>query len=360
MAAISVLVVLVIVFGALFGIYYAKDNSGTSNGNSTSTVTITEQGSTLLLPVFEAWAPNYTSAQIQSNGGGSGSGIQGAGVGTVMIGGSDAYLTAQENTQYPNLLNIPIMISYQYVLFNLPGISTLNLNGSVIAGIFMGTITTWNNQAIQNLNPGVTLPTNTIVPVHRSEGSGDTFMFTHFLSNSNATWAKQVGAGTSVNWPSVHGELSNTGNSGVLSDIHKTTYSVGYVAGTYEAQIKADGGLGHALLQDQMNQFVAPTVANVSNAASGFLNSIPANGTVGLQYAPGSNSYPIADMEYVMVNSNQTSQASVNAIQNFFSWALSPAGGSNGQTLASFNLVPLPSTVIQQVDYPLINKIKVG
>ncbi len=358
MAVISVLAVLVIVFGALFGIYYSKDISG--NSTAAGAVTITEQGSTLLLPVFEAWTPNYTGAHIQSNGGGSGSGIQGAGVATVMIGGSDAYLTASENAQYPNLMNIPIMISYQYVLFNLPGISTLNLNGSIVAGIYMGTITTWNNPAIQALNPGVSLPSKTIVPVHRSEGSGDTFMFTHFLSNSNSTWASKVGAGTTVNWPTVSGELSNTGNSGVLSDIHKTSYSVGYVAGTYEAQIKADGGLGHALLEDQLGQFVAPTVANVSNAASGYLNSIPANGTVGLQYAPGSNSYPIADMEYVMVNANQTSQASVNAIQNFLTWALSPAGGSNGQTLASFNLVPLPSTVIQQVDYPLINKIHVG
>ena len=114
---------------------------------------------------------------------GSGTGISSAITGTVVIGASDAYMPYSDAQKYPYVENIPIMISYQYIAYNIPGVSaTLNLNGNVIAGIYMGTITNWDSPAIAALNPGVTLPNHTIIPVHRSDGSGDTFMFTSFLS----------------------------------------------------------------------------------------------------------------------------------------------------------------------------------
>lgn len=353
-AIISVLVVLVVVFAALTAIFATRPG-GSSNP------TITEEGSTLLEPVFQAWAPNYTSANIVPGGGGSGTGISGAAKGVVQLGGSDAFLLGAEATQYPGLMNIPIMISYQYVLFNLPGITHLNLSGSIIAGIFMGTITNWDSSLIQAINPGVTLPNHSIIPVHRSDGSGDTFMFTSFLSASNATWNSKVGYGTTVNWPSVTGEQSDSGNPAVLGAIYGSSYTIGYVAATLQASINADHGIGTAALEDQQGQFVNGSVANVTLAANQFISSvssIPANGSLRIQYAPGSDSYPIADMEYVMVYKNQTSSTVANELKAFFAWALSPAGGSNSQTMSYFNLVPLPSAVINAVTDPLINQIK--
>ena len=356
LAVISVLVVLVVVLAAVAAIEYNSKNTGKS---TTGTVTLTEKGSTLLLPVFNAWQPNYTGAKIQANGGGSGSGIQGAGVGTVLMGGSDAFLSGSQNAQYKGLMNIPILISYQYVAYNVPGITGhLNLSGNIIAGIFSGTITNWNDAAIQSANPTVTLPNHAIIPVHRSDGSGDTFMFTSFLTKSNSTWAKNVGTGTSVNWPSVSGEQSGNGNSGLIDILKSTQYTITYVAATYTSQVVADGFGVANLLDHNAGEYVAPTVANVSNAASHYLSSIPSNGTIALQYAPGTDSYPIADMEYVMVYPNQTSSANAYALQSFLGWAVSSGGGSNPTTLAQYNLVGLPSTVVQQIVYPLLFKIQ--
>ena len=320
-------------------------------------VTLSESGSTLLYPVFNAWAGNYTNNTITTLATGSGTGISSAIAGTVIIGASDAYMPYSVAQKNPWVMNVPIMISYQYVAYNIPGVNTtLDLNGNVIAGIYMGTITKWNDPAIQALNPGVTLPNHTIIPVHRSDGSGDTFMFTSFLSYSNATWNSKVSYGTSVNWPSIAGSVTGNGNSGIISTMSTTPYSIGYIAATYESQVNS-AGFHVANLENQNGQFVAPTVQNVSLAASHYLTEIPANGTVRLQYAPGNSSYPIADMEYIIVKQNQTNLATATALKNFILWAVGANGGAAAKYLSEFNLVPLPSSVIAKVVEPLVNQI---
>ncbi|MCL5874564.1 MAG: phosphate ABC transporter substrate-binding protein PstS [Candidatus Thermoplasmatota archaeon] len=351
-AIIAVVVVVIVVVGGVAAVVlYGHHNQQPAK------VTLSESGSSLLYPVFNAWSGNYTNATITTLSTGSGTGISSAIAGTVVIGASDAYMPYSDAQKYPYVENIPIAISYQYITYNIPGVSaSLKLNGSIIAGIFMGTITNWDSPAIAALNPGVTLPNHTIIPVHRSDGSGDTFMFTSFLSKSNATWAKQVGAATSVNWPSVQAAQTGAQNAGIISTMSSTPYSIGYIAATYQAQVQS-AKFGVALLENQVGQFVAPTVANVSTAASQYLTEIPANGTVALQYAPGSNSYPIADMEYIVVKQNQTSASIANALKAFITWAVSPNGGSADKYLSTFNLVALPSNVVQKIINPLIAQI---
>jgi phosphate transport system substrate-binding protein len=181
-------------------------------------------------------------------------------------------------------------------------------------------------------------------------------MFTSFLSKSNDTWAQKVGAGTNVNWPSVPGSLTGNGNSGVITQMTTTPYSIGYIAATYETQVNS-AGFGIAYLENQDGQFVGASVQNVSIAAQQYLPMIPKNGTIALQYAPGKNSYPIADMEYVVVRQDQPSPAIANSLKEFLNWAVSSNGGSSPKYLTEFNLVPLPSSVVSGVVVPLINKI---
>lgn len=362
-AAIAVIVVIVVIGGSYAALKLGGNGNGTTP-QSTAKVTITETGSTLLEPVFDSYAGNYTTAKISPSGGGSGQGISYAAKGTDMIGGSDAFLLPAQTSEYPYLLNIPVMISYQYVAYNLPGLNNvhLNLSGQIIAEIYSGTITSWNDSQIQAANPGTSLPNKTIVPIHRLDGSGDTFMFTSFLSKSSTAWKN--GTATSVTWPNVPGGLAETANSGIINTMKATPYSIGYIAATYSSTIKLDS-FGTAYLEDHNSgQYVGPTVANVSNAASHYLSSIPSNGTVALQYAPGTNSYPLADMEYVMVKQNQSAYKSFNSsqiassIQAFLNWIVnSTSGGSQTKYLEQFNLVALPTSVVNGITVPLINKI---
>ncbi len=366
---IAVIVVIVVIVAAVATIELLPKKGG--NGNTTTPkLTITEGGSTLLEPVFDAYAPNYTAGDLKPSGGGSGLGISSAAAGTNLIGGSDAYLLTAQVSQYPYLLNIPVMISYQYVAYNVPSLNNihLNLNGTLVGDMYSGAITNWDSPLIQAANPGVTLPNATIVPVHRSDGSGDTFMFSSFLYHSSPTWASYADNhsfrwATSIAWPSLPTAQAETGNSGIINYMDTTPNTVGYIAATYTSTLTADH-FGIANLQDKNGQYVGATVANVSNAASGFLSSIPANGTVPLQYAPGNDAYPIADMEYVMVKENQTATGGLNssqvasALQAFIKWIVnSTSGGSTQAYMTQFNLVALPNSVVTAIVDPLINKI---
>lgn len=351
-AVLTAIVVVVVIVGVVAGVVLSKPKAPSAQKQ-----TLSESGSTLLYPVFNSWAGNYSNATITTLSTGSGTGISSAIAGTVVIGASDAFMSPSLATAHPNVMNIPIMISYQYIAYTIPNFNArLDLSGNVIAGIFMGTVNNWNSTPIQQLNPGVALPDHTIIPVHRSDGSGDTFMFTSFLSKSNSTWGKNIGAGTNVNWPTNPAALTGNGNSGIISQMTATPYSIGYIAATYETEVNT-AGFGIANLENQKGQFVGASVANVSIASQQYLPIIPSNGTIALQYAPGNNSYPIADMEYVIVKQNQSSPAIAQSLKNFLSWAVSSDGGAATKYLTSFNLVPLPSSVISQIVDPLINKI---
>ncbi|MDE1879894.1 MAG: phosphate ABC transporter substrate-binding protein PstS, partial [Euryarchaeota archaeon] len=247
-AALGLGVLLLIVgIGAGYAITkYAMPNST----GGAKTTTISETGSSLIYPYLQVLSPAFTAVYpniaLSPASTGSGTGISSAEAGTVDMGGTDAYLIPSTATSH-NLVNFPIAISSQLVVYNLPGISShLNLNGSVLAMIYQGAITHWNDPLIQAANPGVTLPSNAIVPIHRADGSGDTFMFSSLCFLSWKGWGQNYG--TTITWPV---GPSATGNSGMVTLLGNTQYGVAYIGISYLTQINATAGLAYAALGDQ-------------------------------------------------------------------------------------------------------------
>ena len=315
-------------------------------------MTLNESGSTLLYPFLQELVSPlqsaYSNVTLAPSGGGSGKGISDAISGTTQLGGSDAYLSSSQASSNPGLLNIPIAISSQAVNYNLPGIANLKLTGDVIAQIYEGKITKWNDPAIAALNSGVTLPATTIVPVRRVDASGDTFIFTSFLSATNSTWSNGPAFGTSVTWPAVSNELTANGNPGMVQTCHATPGCIAYI-GISSEDAATTAGLGEAMLQNKAGNYVQPNSTTVESAVSAGATSIPASLAAPIIYEPGAQSYPIVNFEYIMVKNKQPSADTALAIRDFFSFAIDPAGGSTPALLAKEHFEGLPSSVIPQV-----------
>jgi phosphate transport system substrate-binding protein len=218
-------------------------------------VTLTETGSTLLLPLFDIWVANYTKTHtgvaILTSGTGSEHGIKEVSAGRVEIGASDAYMSDAQIRKTPDIMNIALAIAAQTVNYNLPGLATpnLKLDGPTIAGIFTGAIRDWGAPQIATLNPGVSLPHHAIIPVHRGDGSGDTFLFTQFLTFSTPGWERANGYRTTIEWPEVPGGMTADGNQGMLDAVRATPYAIGYIGISFANAI-ATAGLGTAALKN--------------------------------------------------------------------------------------------------------------
>lgn len=317
-----------------------------SNGN----VRILETGSSLLYPLFNEWQAAYKTVapavHLTTQSTGSGTGITDATKGLAQIGASDAYLSNQQASAYPNILNIPLAISAQQINYNLPGLNKthLKLSGPVLAGIYTGQITNWDSAKIAALNPGVALPNHTIVPVVRSDGSGDTFLFTTYLSKSAASiWT--AGYSTTVSWPAVTAELSADGNQGVEQAVKETPYSVGYIGISYLSQAISDG-LGYAALENEAGNFVLPTATDIQAAVRAAAGDVPKDERISLVFSAGTDSYPIINFEYAMVNRHQSSVAMANALKALLTWALNPQDGSASKFLTPVHFQPLPQAVV--------------
>ncbi|MFC5863750.1 phosphate ABC transporter substrate-binding protein PstS [Acidicapsa dinghuensis] len=316
--------------------------------------TIAETGSTLIYPLFRAWIDAYAkvdpAVHMTAGATGSGAGIAQAIAKQVQIGTSDAYMSDNEAMANPQILNIPIAISAQTVQVNLPELRgrELKLSGPVLAGIYSGAIREWNANPIAELNPGVSLPRHAIVPVRRAESSGDTFIFTQFLSfsaeDTHNSWGNTVGYGTTANWPSVSGELTATGNQGMVQTVARTPYAVGYVGGSFQDDA-AKAGLITAMLENQDGKFLLPTPATVTAAAAELTPRTPADERLTLVFAPGVNSYPLINYEYAMVAEQQSNQQSAQAIANFLLWCISPQGGSADTLLKPVHFIALPTSI---------------
>jgi len=322
-------------------------------GNPTSAVTLTEDGSSLLYPYLQKLEPGintaYPNITLSAAAGGSGKGQTDAISGAVDMGGSDAYLSAGQASANPGLLNIPIAISAQAVNYNLPGITNLKLSGDVIAKIYEGTITTWNDPAIAALNPGVTLPSTPIVPVRRVDSSGDTFIFTSYLSAANSTWANGPAYGTTVNWPSVSSELSANGNPAMVDTCHSTPGCIAYIGVSVESAALVDG-LGEAEIGNASGSYLQPNATDIEAAVTAGSSNVPANLAQSLIYETGANAYPIVNFEYLIIKSQQSSADTALAIRTFLEWAISSTGGATADNLSAVNFVALPSNVIPKVN----------
>ncbi|MBV9794369.1 MAG: phosphate ABC transporter substrate-binding protein PstS [Actinobacteria bacterium] len=316
-------------------------------GPASSAVSLSETGSTLLFPLFNLWAPayqeQYSQVSISTAGTGSGKGISGAAAGTADIGASDAYLSSGQQTQSPALENIPLAVSAQQISFNLQGIHSLKLNGTVLAGIYQGTITNWDDQAIARINPGVTLPDQHIVPVRRSDSSGDTFLFTSYLSAQDPAWKSALAFGTTVAWPGVGREVSAKGNSGMVTACQAHPGCVAYIGISYEDKTSA-AGLGQAELLNGAGNYESPTATTISAGANGFTSETPAGGTISMINGSAAGSYPIVNYEYGVVSTAQHSAAKAQTLKAFLHWAITTGNGAT--YLSKVNFQPLPASVV--------------
>ncbi|GLR68798.1 phosphate-binding protein PstS 1 [Acidocella aquatica] len=321
-------------------------------------VPLVESGSSLLYPLFNLWVAGYTadhpSADITTTSTGSGAGIAQSIKGLINIGASDAYLSDTVVKKNPTMLSIPLAISSQAINYNLPGITNLKLSGPILAGIYEGKITQWNDPAIAAANPGVNLPGHVIIPVHRLDGSGDTFIFTQYLSASDAGWGSTIKFGTAVSWPAVSGGIGANGNSGMVTAAAANPYSIAYIGVSFADQA-AKAGLGAAELKNKAGNYVLPTEDTISEAASSVANSTPADERVSIVYSAGANAYPIVIYEYAIVNSSQKAPAVAEAIRTFLSWAITE--GNDQSYLKQVHFLPLPATV-QALSAAQINKIQ--
>jgi phosphate transport system substrate-binding protein len=367
---ISAIIVGIIVAATVVLIYgmdnsiESKSSSSIVNGysgypSSLPTERVEVAGSSLLLVPLEFWARNFTlhypNVEVDPSGGGSGYGQSGVETGSLDIGDSDAYLTNQTQAEYPNILDVAVAVSAQqinYNLPNLPGNIHLNFSGSLLTSIYNGTVAYWDDPAISAINPGAArlnpspFTHHLIVSIHRADSSGDTFIFTQYLSKTDTWWRFNVGFGTSVSWPADSAEVGVTGNSGMVAACHQNPYSVAYIGVSYLLQAI---GLneGYAYLENQAGNFVNISQSNIASDVNAFSGMIPNDERISLVFGPGQNSYPIVNFEYMLIKSNQSSSDLALVIRTFVLWVMDPKYGNSAYFLKPANFVPLPSQVYQ-------------
>lgn len=265
---------------------------------------LTGAGATFPYPLLNVMINNYTNAkpyvQVNYQSIGSGGGISAMQQKTVDFGASDAPLSASDMNNVPNALHIPETIGAVTIAYNLPGVASgLHLTGKVIADIYQGTITMWNDPAIQNLNTNVPLPAKAIVVAHRSDSSGTTFVFTGYLSASSSSWSSAVGQGKAVAWPTGYG---SNGNTGVAALVQGQPYAIGYVELAYAVQ----NSMTVAAVQNPAGNWILPSLATTTVAAQSVASAgLPAGNaswtSVNILNTPEANAYPIVSFSYLIV-----------------------------------------------------------
>ena len=361
--AAAAIVIVAIVVGA--GVYFATTNGGSSNTTTSTTtnttsypsLTIQSGGSTFVNPLMQVWAvgfQQYTGGSVTVNyqSLGSGAGITGVQSGTFSYAGSDAP-HANTTTTGGILLNIPETLGAVAIFYNIPGVTaSLNLTGPILAKIYLEQVTSWNDPSITALNPKVnaTLLNHTIVPVHRSDGSGTTYALTNYFTKVSTDWnASGKGFGTSISWPTT-GELGGKGSSGVAAAVQQTQYSVGYADSYYAFSNK----LVSAAIENQAGKFLTPSLAGVTAAAAAFSTQLQSNPTHSITNAPGATSYPISTFTYILVWQKQSNQNLGFDMAHFFWWVVNQGQGY-GPTLYYPQLPPSMVTIdeglIAQMSY---------
>jgi phosphate transport system substrate-binding protein len=331
----------------------------TSSAASTSapkTGSLSETGSSLLFPLFGYWTTGYQTAypgiKLSTASTSSGTGITDAAQGLVDIGASDAYLSASDTSKYPSLENIPLAVAALMVNYNVTGVSNLKLNGTVLAQIYTGKITTWNDPAIAALNPGVTLPSEPIVTLHRGDSSGSTFLFTSYLNSQDPSVWPSTNIGTTITWPSAPGALAETGSGGMVSGCGSTKGCIAYIGVSYLSKTSA-AGLGEAELENGGGQYTQPTSSAITAALNSF-GAVPSTGAQPLINTKASTGYPIINYEYAVVNTTQSSSTKAALIKAFLTWTITT--GNTSTYLSKVGFEPLPSGTLS-TSKTLINAI---
>jgi len=323
-------------------------NNGAANGSGQQ---ITGAGSTFVYPVLSAWAADYraqsgTSVNYQSIG--SGGGIAQVEAGTVDFGATDQPLQSDELAKN-GLAQFPVVVGGIVPVVNIPGLEAgkLKLTGPVLADIYQGKIKTWNDPAIVKINPGLNLPGAAIATVHRSDGSGTTFNFTHYLAQVSPAWKSGPGEGKTVSWT---GGVGGKGNEGVAAYVKQLPNSLGYVEYAYVMQNK----MTYALLQNSAGNFVAPSAAAFGAAAGTADWAHAQDFNLVMTNAPGANAYPLAASTFILVHKQPKDKAKSDAAIAFFKYALEKGQGQANK----LDYVPLPDALVKQIESYIGSNIK--
>jgi len=316
---------------------------------------INAAGATFPMPIYQKWFQDYhtlhSSVQINYGGGGSGAGISQLANGTVDFGASDMPMKdAQIAAMKVKPLHFPTVMGAVVLTYNIPGVTAeLKFAPEVIVDIFMGNIKKWNDPKLAKDNPGVKLPAEEIIPVHRADASGTTFVFTDYLSKVSSAWKSKVGADAKVAWP-VEG-LNGNGNPGVAGYIKQTPSSIGYVELIYAIQNK----MSYGLVKNSAGEWIKPSLESVTEAAAGAAKSMPADFRVSITNAPGKSAYPISSFTWLLIPSQFSDPAKEKVMVEFLKWMLTE-GQKQAPNLA---YAPLPKAVVDREEKQ-IDQIKVA
>ncbi|MFL5614409.1 MAG: phosphate ABC transporter substrate-binding protein PstS [Gemmatimonadaceae bacterium] len=323
---------------------------------ASSDAQLTGAGATFPAPIYQKWFADYaakTGVKINYQPIGSGGGIRQLSEQTVDFGASDAPMSDDEMSKAKGgpVQHIPTVLGAVCITYNLSEVSkTLNLTGDLVGDIFLGKVTKWNDSRIAALNKGLSLPNRDIIVVHRSDGSGTSYIFTDYLSAVSQAWKGGPGKGKDVNWPT---GLGAKGNEGVTGQVKQTPGAVGYVELAYARQNK----LPTAALRNAAGQFVAPSIEAVTAAAAGVAQKLTANSDYRLSIvnAPGAQAYPISSFTWLLVYKTQPNADKGKKIMDFLKWALH----DGEQEAATLDYAPLPAALVTRLDSTLTT-IKVG
>ncbi len=366
-AIIAVVLVVVIVAAALAVSYQqgwlGNGKTGTSANGCPTGVTLQGNGAQFVNPLLLQWASSYgssTNNAVDYTDGGSGTGLTDFNSTTIDFAITDEPLSPSTSAALPSpALTIPIVGGALAIIYNLPGVTQqVHLNGTLLADIYLGTITNWNASAIQAANPGVNLPNQTIYTVHRSDPAGTTYVLTDLLSDDSPTWNTTVGTGISIDFPSAPKQIAEKGNSAVLSYVQKNSYTIGYSDLT--DVLDSSPVPSYAAIENPAGQWISPTIANTASAIQDKLAhvTLPSSAEswydVSMVNAPGTSDYPLATFVYLFVyqaldKGFEPSSTKAQVMVQWLNYVLSPsaqayADDTSGTT--PYYYVPLPSTVV--------------
>src|SRR5262249_46775056 len=315
-------------------------------------VNITGSGATFPDPIYEKWFSDYNKAhadvQINYQPKGSGGGIADITAGTVFFGASDMPMTDEALAKAPDhIFHFPTVLGGVVPVYNIPGVTAdLKFTGALIADIYLGKVTKWNDKAIAAANAGVTLPNADIVVVHRSDSSGTSFIWTDFLSKVSPEWKTKVGANSAVSWPT---GLAGAKNDGVAALVKQTPGAMGYVELIYALQNK----IAFGDVQNANGKFVKASLETVTAAAAGAAANMPADFRVSITNAPGDTAYPISSFTWLLLYENPKDKATAKTMNDFVKWAL----GDGQKLCAGLSYAPLPPSVVK-LELAQLAKIK--
>ncbi len=320
----------------------ATDTTTPAGTTPATSMQINGAGATFPNPIYSKWFDEYhkknPSVAINYQSIGSGGGIRQITNETVFFGATDGPMTDEQLKAAPGpILHFPTVLGADVPVFNIPGVSDLKFTGALLADIFLGKVKKWNDPAIAKVNAGVTLPSTDITVVHRSDGSGTTYIWADFLAKQSPEWKEKVGVSTALNWPA---GVGGKGNEGVAGLVSQTPGAIGYVELIYALQNK----LSFGSVQNASGEFVKASTESVTAAAASAASQMPADFRVSITNAAGAGAYPVSSFTWLLLYENPKDKAQSKAMVDFMKWAL-----TDGQQFASqLGYAPLPADVVKQ------------